>query len=117
MDDRIHNANVDETKSPVESRPDEANKDTTPTPFNWPDLNRQLSNLSVRVRLGRVKLPYATVCQSATGTVMTLDRALDEPVDIVVDGQLVAWGRLVVVDNKMAVEVTRLMGNGARRAA
>jgi flagellar motor switch protein FliN len=59
-----------------------------------------LEGVRVRVwaELGRAQLPTAQAVQMPAGTVVELDRAADEPVDLYVNGRRFATGRLMVVD-------------------
>ena len=66
----------------------------------------------VKVRLGAcvgcTTLTVAELSALKDGTVLKLDRAVDDPVDIVLDGQVIARGRLVVVDDSFGVSITEL---------
>ena len=62
--------------------------------------------LPVRIELGRGKLRAAELRQFDLGSLVTLDCQTDEPVDVYVDGRLVARGEIVVVDNRFCVRVT-----------
>jgi flagellar motor switch protein FliN len=59
-----------------------------------------LSGIPVRVwaELGRARMPSAQVVGMPAGSVVELNQAADEPIDIYVNGTLFATGRLMVVD-------------------
>lgn len=66
----------------------------------------------VRVRLaaslGNATLTVADLFSLKEGSVLKLDRAVDEPVDIMLEGQVVARGRLVAVDESFGVSITEI---------
>lgn len=65
--------------------------------------------LAVSVELGRTELTVADVLELAVGSVVELDRAARAPVDIRVNGTLLARGEVVVVDDEYAVRVTEII--------
>jgi len=66
-------------------------------------------NLQVTVELGRAGLKFREVLNLAPGSVIELDRQTSEPVDILVNGSLLATGEVVVVDDHFAVRITKLL--------
>lgn len=71
-------------------------------------------NLQVTVELGRAGLKFREVLNLATGSVVELDRQTSEPVDILVNGSLLATGEVVVVDDHFAVRITKLLNRVER---
>jgi flagellar motor switch protein FliN/FliY len=69
-----------------------------------------IQNLKVRVRVvaGEASLTVAELMALREDEVLKLDRPVDDPVDVVVDGQVVARGRLVAVGDEFGVQVTEL---------
>ena len=69
--------------------------------------------LDVRVRvsaeLGRTHLPVSRAGALPAGAVVVLDRAPDDPIDVLVNGKPFAFGRLVLVDGEYAVQITDLI--------
>ena len=63
----------------------------------------------VSIELGTARLDDDSVAQLDTGSLVTLDRHADDPVDILVDGRLVARGELLVVDEELAVRIVELI--------
>ncbi len=64
-----------------------------------PNLNAILSiPVTVQVVLGSTSLPVANLMKLARGAVISLDQRVGDPVDIVVNGKVVARGEIVVVD-------------------
>lgn len=64
--------------------------------------------VSVSIELGRVRLPLAEVLALAPGSLVLLDRAAHEPVDLYVGGRLYARGEVVVVGEKYGIRITSL---------
>ncbi len=62
-------------------------------------------NLKISVELGRAKLKFRDVLNLSTGSVIELGRQTSEPVDILVNGALLASGEVVVVDDHFAVPI------------
>ena len=71
-------------------------------------------NLKVSVELGRASLKFREVLNLAPGAVVELDRQTSEPVDILVNGSLLATGEVVVVDDHFAVRITKLLNRVER---
>ena len=59
----------------------------------------------VRIEFGRAVLPGDQMDDLKTGNVLELDAFVDDYVDLYADGKLIARGRPVVVDGKLAVRV------------
>jgi len=72
---------------------------------------RLLADVEVElaVEIGRVKLPLRELLSLAPGAVLELDRAADAPVDVLVNGCLVARGEVVVIDGEFGVRVTAVV--------
>lgn len=67
-------------------------------------------DLPVSVRFGRVRLPLSQALELGDGSIVELDSHVDDPVEVLVNGKVVALGQLVVVDGFYGVEVTSLPG-------
>ena len=64
-----------------------------------PNLNAILSiPVTVQVVLGSTSLPVSSLMKLARGAVVSLDQRVGDPVDIVVNGKVVARGEVVVID-------------------
>lgn len=72
---------------------------------------RLLADVQVElaVEIGRVKLPLRDLLSLAPGAVLELDRAADAPVDVLVNGCLVARGEVVVIDGEFGVRITAVV--------
>jgi flagellar motor switch protein FliN len=71
-------------------------------------------NLKITVELGRAELKFRDVLNLSTGSVVELGRQTSEPVDILVNGALLASGEVVVVDDHFAVRITKLLNRVER---
>ncbi|MBC7545599.1 MAG: flagellar motor switch protein FliN [Candidatus Sericytochromatia bacterium] len=65
--------------------------------------------LNITVELGRAQLPLKEVLQLGDGSLIKLDRLAGEPVDMVVNGRLVAQGEVVVIGNNFGVKITNVI--------
>lgn len=65
--------------------------------------------LDMSVELGRVKLPVRDVIELGAGSIVELDKAAGEPVDVMVNGRLVARGEVVVIDDNFGVRITEIL--------
>jgi flagellar motor switch protein FliN len=82
-----------------------------------PDNNLQLGllmdvELAVALRFGSRRLQLRDVLDLGPGAVIELDRQVHEPVDLLLDGRLLARGEVVVVDGNYALEVTEVAPRG-----
>lgn len=59
----------------------------------------------ITAEIGRTELPLAEVLRLGTGSVVELDKSADEPVDILVNGKLLATGEVVVVGDRFGVRI------------
>jgi flagellar motor switch protein FliN/FliY len=98
------------TDLPPLPRPDLPDLGAGSAPGDVRDL-RLLADVQVElaVEIGRVKLPLRDLLSLAPGAVLELDRAADAPVDVLVNGCLVARGEVVVIDGEFGVRVTAVV--------
>ena len=69
--------------------------------------------VSVKVVLGSATMPVANVLKLGRGAVVPLDRKVGEPVDVVVNGRVIARGEVVVLDednSRFGVSLTEVIG-------
>jgi flagellar motor switch protein FliN/FliY len=72
--------------------------------------------VSVRVVLGSATMPVANLAKLGRGAVIPLDRRVGEPVDVVVNGRVIARGEVVVMDegsSRFGLKLTEVVGPGA----
>ena len=65
--------------------------------------------LDVRIDLGRAYMRLDDALALEDGVVVPLDRTVEQPVDIVTGGRLIARGEILVLDDKYCVRVTELV--------
>ena len=68
--------------------------------------------LTVTVELGRATMKVRDLLRLGEGSVLELDRTADAPVDILVNGRVIASGEVVVVGDELGVRITSLHGQG-----
>jgi flagellar motor switch protein FliN/FliY len=65
--------------------------------------------LNVTLRFGQRKLTLREVLELTTGSVVELDRQVEEPVELLLDGVVIARGEAVVVDGNYGLRVTEVL--------
>lgn len=65
--------------------------------------------VQLTVELGRTKVPIKTLLQLAQGSVVELDGLAGEPMDVLVNGYLIAQGEVVVVNDKFGIRLTDIV--------
>jgi flagellar motor switch protein FliN len=70
--------------------------------------------VTVQVVLGSARMPVAHLMKLGRGAVVALDQRVGEPVNVVVNGRIVARGEVVVVDednSRFGVSLTEIVGS------
>lgn len=91
-------------------------------PFRWEDLTAPPANvesasldlirdveLDLRIELGRTQMYLEDILRLRRGSVVTLDKLAGDPVDIFVNGRLVARGEVLVLNDNFCVRVAELV--------
>ena len=65
--------------------------------------------LEVTVELGRTSKSIKEILEFAPGTIIELDRIAGEPIDVLVNGKLVAKGEVVVIEESFGIRVTDII--------
>ena len=84
----------------------------TPTAAAGPagDINMILDiPVQLTVELGRTRIPIKNILQLAQGSVVELDALAGEPMDVLVNGYLIAQGEVVVVNDKFGIRLTDIV--------
>ena len=68
-------------------------------------------NIDIVAVLGTAELKVAQILQLGRGAVVELDRLIGEPVDIRAERQLIAKGEVVVVEDRLAIQLTEVIKN------
>jgi len=74
------------------------------------DLLRDV-NLDIKIELGRTRMNLDEILQLRRGAVVTLDKLAGDPVDVFVNGRLVARGEVLVLNDNFCVRVAELIGS------
>lgn len=69
--------------------------------------------MDVTVELGQVRMRVRDLLRLTEGSVVELDRGVTAPVDVLVNGSVVARGDVVVVGDELGVRVTEIVKRGA----
>jgi flagellar motor switch protein FliN len=96
-------------------------------PFEQPALGRSASPqsgidlildvpLEISVELGRVSMLIKDILALAPGSIVELGRTAGEPVDLLVNGRLVAKGEVVVIEDNFGIRVTEIVSPADRIA-
>ena len=70
--------------------------------------------LPVRVCFGKARIPLQQVLKWTTGSIVELDAAVNEPVEVLVNNCVIARGEVVVVDGNYAVRVQQIASRARR---
>jgi flagellar motor switch protein FliN/FliY len=93
------------------------------TPFTLGDLKPQSNaqarqpidllgevEMDLRIELGRTLMRLDEVLQLRSGSVVALDKLAGDPVDVFVNGRLIARGEVLVMNDNFCIRVTELVG-------
>jgi flagellar motor switch protein FliN len=72
--------------------------------------------LELTVEVGRTRMTLGQALALGPGSVITLDRLADQPVDLLVNGMPVARGEVVVIDDVFGLRVTQIVASAAATA-
>ena len=101
-----------EVAAPVEQVAPAAFTNFNVTPCQMPtgDINMILDiPVQLTVELGRTRIPIKNILQLAQGSVVELDALAGEPMDVLVNGYLIAQGEVVVVNDKFGIRLTDIV--------
>lgn len=81
-----------------------------PAPTGNNDISLVLDiPVTLSVELGRTKVPIKYILQLAQGSIVELDALAGEPMDVLVNGYLIAQGEVVVVNEKFGIRLTDIV--------
>ena len=72
--------------------------------------------LELSVEIGRTRMSIQELLSLGPGSVIELDKVAGEPLDILVNGRLVARGEAVVVNDKFGIRITDIVSPAERIA-
>lgn len=70
--------------------------------------------IPISVEVGRTQLSLEEVLKLVPGSVIALDKKAEEPVDLRVNGKLVARGEVVLVDDAYGLRITQIVDAAGR---
>jgi flagellar motor switch protein FliN/FliY len=70
--------------------------------------------VTLSMEVGRTRMPIRNLLQLNPGSVVELDRAAGEPLDVFVNGTLIAHGEVVVVNEKFGIRLTDVISPAER---
>lgn len=120
---------VDETQAPAADseaadaadderyEPEAMSADAAPSGVAPADVNLDLVlgvQVSMSLRVGTTDITIKDLVSLAEGSVVALDRPASEPLDVLVNGTLVAHGEIVVVDGQFGVRLTDVISPAER---
>jgi flagellar motor switch protein FliN/FliY len=83
-----------------------------------PDLNLIMDiPVTMQVVLGTAVMPVSTLVKLGRGAVVKLDTNIGDPVDLIVNGRIVARGEVVVLENeesRFGITLTEIVSPGAK---
>lgn len=75
-----------------------------------PDLSSvRAVNVTATVEVGRRQLRLSDALQIAPGAIIQLNREIDSPLDLLINGKLVARGEIVAVDNDFGIRIVEVV--------
>ena len=91
-------------------------------PFHAADVSGNMGNIDlivdipvrVTVELGRTRKMIGEVLALGPGSVVELNKMAGEPVDVLVNGKLIARGEVVVIDESFGIRVTEVVSRAER---
>ena len=106
---------ADSTHGPASAVADQV----SPAPFqNFTPTSNSAGNdinmildipVQLTVELGRTRVPIKNILQLAPGSVVELEALAGEPMDVLVNGYLIAQGEVVVVNEKFGIRLTDIV--------
>lgn len=101
-----------------------ATPDFTPSSFDNPQANVRTNDVNLDVILdvpvtlsmevGRARIPIRNLLQLNQGSVVELERAAGEPLDVYANGTLIAHGEVVVINEKFGIRLTDVVSPAER---
>mgnify|MGYP001820649098 CR=1 FL=1 len=111
------------TESLEQAAGEEAPNEPAATPFTLGDLKPEADRqtrqpidllgeveMDLRIELGRTLMRLDEVLQLRSGSVVALDKLAGDPVDVYVNGRLIARGEVLVMTDNFCIRVTELVG-------
>jgi flagellar motor switch protein FliN/FliY len=65
--------------------------------------------VQLSIEVGRAKMSISELLETREGSVIELERLLDEPLDILVNGTLIAHGVVVLANDRFGIQITDIV--------
>jgi len=105
---RSEKENMEQTARPLQFPPLEPAQTQSSSAVGNIEMLRDVP-LTVAAELGRTKMLVKDVLKLGIGSVIELDKLTGEPVDILVNGKVIARGEVVAVDENFGVRITEVL--------
>jgi len=114
--DEWADAMAEETDDVQQAKLDPLTDDSKPINDNIaPELDVILDiPVSISMEVGRTEIPIRNLLQLNQGSVVELDRLAGEPLDVLVNGTLIAHGEVVMVNDKFGIRLTDVVSQSER---
>jgi flagellar motor switch protein FliN/FliY len=114
--DEWADAMAEETDNVQQAKLDPLTDDSKPVGDNLtPELDVILDiPVSISMEVGRTEIPIRNLLQLNQGSVVELDRLAGEPLDVLVNGTLIAHGEVVMVNDKFGIRLTDVVSQSER---
>jgi flagellar motor switch protein FliN/FliY len=113
--DEWADAMSEETDSVKQAPLDELTDEGKPNGDLSPELDVILDiPVSISMEVGRTEIPIRNLLQLNQGSVVELDRLAGEPLDVLVNGTLIAHGEVVMVNDKFGIRLTDVVSQSER---
>jgi flagellar motor switch protein FliN/FliY len=108
----------DESPQSSTERQESADKESDSDKDEKPELRRDSSanlelimdfSLTLSVRLGKNSKNLGDTRGIGPGTVLELDRFINQPLDILINNKLIAQGEVVVIDESFGIKITQII--------
>ena len=117
----VENNKNEEAEEEEEEKPDPNTVTVQPVQFaSFEDLDQvqgpQNQNLNIlldvklqlSVELGKAELPIKKVLELTKGSIVSLNKAAGEPVELYANGKLIAFGEVVVIEDNFGLRITHI---------
>jgi flagellar motor switch protein FliN/FliY len=116
VDDEWGDAMAEEADTVQQAKLDSLTDEGKPvTDHLTPELDVILDiPVSISMEVGRTEIPIRNLLQLNQGSVVELDRLAGEPLDVLVNGTLIAHGEVVMVNDKFGIRLTDVVSQSER---
>lgn len=104
------------TPEEIPSQPEGAHHNAASNDHSGDDVFMELQ-LAASIRFGETEMLLEDIIKLGVGSVIELNSTIDEPVDLVVNGRVLARGEVVVVDGYYGIRITELTSGTNRLLA